>query len=110
MLSLATVGGAKGLGMEKDLGTLEAGKKADIIMVDLETAWCNPIRRENVITNLVYNANGSDVTHVWVNGESVVADKRLLTMDEKEMFREAQKVADRVWHEARGLFGDRATA
>ena len=110
VLSLATIGGAKGLGMEADLGTLEAGKKADIILVDLETAWCNPIRRENVITDLVYNANGSDVTHVWVNGEPVVADKRLLTMDEKEMFREAQKVADRVWHEARGLFGDRATA
>jgi 5-methylthioadenosine/S-adenosylhomocysteine deaminase len=109
-LHMATMGGAKCLGMEKDIGSLEAGKKADIILVDIGTAWVNPIRRQNIVSDLVYNANGSDVTHVWVDGELIVDDKRLTTVDESEAIRECQKIAERVWERGKHLFGDEALA
>lgn len=110
LLEMATMGGAKALGMEKDIGSLEAGKKADIILVDLTTAWTNPIRRENVVSDLVYNASGSDVTHVMVDGEMLVENRTLKTLDEREVIAQAQKVAERVWSAASHLFGDRQAA
>jgi 5-methylthioadenosine/S-adenosylhomocysteine deaminase len=57
-----------------------------------------------VITNLVYNANGSDVTDVLVDGRVVVADRKLTTADQVAVFAEAQRVADRVWNDAAELF------
>jgi 5-methylthioadenosine/S-adenosylhomocysteine deaminase len=103
-LRMATLDGARALGMAKDLGTLEVGKKADAIIVDLSNAWCRPIRDEDIITNLVYNANGSDVTHVLVDGKVVVADRRLQTLDQDETLKQAQLVASRVWESAAELF------
>lgn len=103
-LRLATIDGARALGMEDDIGTLTVGKKADLIVVDMQNAWCQPVRDADVITNLVYNANGSDVTHVVVDGKIVVNDRKLATADQAEVFREAQRVADRVWQDAAELF------
>jgi 5-methylthioadenosine/S-adenosylhomocysteine deaminase len=109
-LELATMGGAKCLGMEKDIGSLEPGKKADVILLDLTKAWVNPIRRQNIVSDIVYNANGSDVTHVWVDGEPVVDNGRLTTVDEAEAIRECQKIADTVWDRGKSLFGDEMAA
>jgi 5-methylthioadenosine/S-adenosylhomocysteine deaminase len=58
------------------------------------------------VSDIVYNANGSDVTHVWVDGELVVDDGRLTTVDEAEAIRECQKIADTVWERGKYLFGD----
>jgi len=96
-LRMATLGGAKAMGMESEIGTLEVGKKADIILVDLTTPWCNPIYLPNLITNLVYNANGSDVTDVYVDGNVVVKDRELQTMDRHAALKETQRRADRIW-------------
>lgn len=96
-LRLATVGGARALGMESEIGTLEVGKKADIILVDVMTPWCNPIRRQQLITNIVFNANGSDVTDVFVDGQAIVVDRQLKTVNMQDMLRETQKRADRIW-------------
>jgi hypothetical protein len=82
VLRMATIDGAKCLRLDKEIGSLEAGKKADVILVDMRTAWCNPLRTQNLITNLVYNANGSDVTHVFVDGEHLVDGGKLLRFDE----------------------------
>jgi cytosine/adenosine deaminase-related metal-dependent hydrolase len=103
-LRLATLDGAIALGMEKDIGTLTPGKKADIIAVDVQNAWCQPVHDDDIVTNLVYNANGSDVTHVFVDGKAVVKDRVLQTADRDEIFRDAQKVADHVWKEAAEIF------
>jgi len=103
-LRLATIEGARALGLDSDIGTLEAGKKADLIAVNLRHAWMQPVRDADVITNLVYNANGSDVTHVMVDGKLVVDDGKLTTLDEDATFDEAQRVAEDVWERAAALF------
>jgi 5-methylthioadenosine/S-adenosylhomocysteine deaminase len=101
-LRIATLGGARALGMEKDIGTLEVGKKADVILVDMMTPWCQPIRLENLITNLVFNANGSDVTDVFVDGRHVMADGEVKTVDHRAIMRDCQERANRVWTKVLG--------
>ncbi|MCX7309081.1 MAG: amidohydrolase family protein [Afipia sp.] len=96
-LRLATVGGARALGMEKDIGTLEVGKKADIILLDLTLPWYRPIRIENLISNIVYNSNGSDVTDVFVDGVRVVSDRAVTTVDAEAIMQDCQSRAERVW-------------
>jgi cytosine/adenosine deaminase-related metal-dependent hydrolase len=104
VLRMATIGGARCLGMESEIGSLEVGKKADVILVDLRKAWMQPLRGENLISNLVYNANGGDVSDVFVDGEHLVSGGRYLRFDEGELFDEAQKVADDVWSRSKYLF------
>ena len=104
VLRMATIDGARCLGLDHEIGSLEPGKKADVTLVDMPTAWCNPLRTQNLITNLVYNANGSDVTHVFVDGELLVDEGRLTRFDEAELIAEAQVVAERVWTAAEPLF------
>jgi 5-methylthioadenosine/S-adenosylhomocysteine deaminase len=104
VLRMATIGGARCLGLDHAIGSLEQGKKADVILVDLRKAWCQPVRTENLIANLVYNANGGDVTHVFVDGELLVREGRLTRFDEMELFAEAQAVAEDVWARAKYLF------
>jgi 5-methylthioadenosine/S-adenosylhomocysteine deaminase len=104
VLRMATIGGARCLGLDREIGSLEPGKKADVTLVDMRTAWCNPLRTHNLITNLVYNANGSDVSHVFVDGELLVDEGRLTRFDESELIAEAQVVAERVWTAAEPLF------
>jgi 5-methylthioadenosine/S-adenosylhomocysteine deaminase len=99
-LRLATVGGARAVGMEDQIGTLEVGKKADIILLDVTTPWCCPIRTENFITNIVFNANGSDVTDVFVDGKPVMQDREIKTVDRAAVLRECQERAQHLWHQA----------
>jgi 5-methylthioadenosine/S-adenosylhomocysteine deaminase len=99
-LRIATIGGARGLGMENEIGSLEVGKKADIILVDVTTPWCSPIRKADLISNLVYNANGSDVTDVFVDGRHVVKDREVTTIDRRAISRDCQLRAERLWAQA----------
>jgi 5-methylthioadenosine/S-adenosylhomocysteine deaminase len=99
-LRLATIGGARAVGMEDQIGTLEVGKKADIILLDVTTPWCSPIRTENFITNIVFNANGSDVTDVFVDGKPVMQDREIKTVDRIAVLRECQQRAERLWRQA----------
>lgn len=101
-LRIATLGGARALGMENEIGSLDVGKKADIILVDVTTPWVRPIRLQNFITNLVFNANGSDVTDVFVDGQQVVADRAVKTVDQHAVMRECQERAERVWSKVLG--------
>jgi 5-methylthioadenosine/S-adenosylhomocysteine deaminase len=103
-LRLATIEGAKALGLDADIGTLAPGKKADLIAVNMRRAWMQPVRDADVITNLVYNANGSDVTHVMVDGQMVVDHGALKTLDEDAAYDAAQRVAEEVWGRAAALF------
>jgi cytosine/adenosine deaminase-related metal-dependent hydrolase len=99
-LRLATVGGAKALGMDKDIGTLEVGKKADIILLDLSQPWYRPIRQADLFTNIVFNSNGGDVTDVFVDGAHVVAGKLVKTVNAGEIMNECQERAERIWAKA----------
>lgn len=75
IMKLATIEGAKALGMHKDIGSLEVGKKADIVMVSLEGMHMFPLHDPYAL--LVYSANASDVSDVFVHGKHVVKQKRL---------------------------------
>lgn len=104
VLRMATIGGAQCLGMDSQIGSLEPGKKADVQIVDMRTAWCQPLRTQNIVANLVYNANGSDVRYVFADGELVVDDRKLTRFDEGELLNEAQAVAEKVWAGSQHLF------
>lgn len=106
VLELATMGGARALGMADRIGSLETGKQADLILVDLETPWVNPIRPQQLVSNLVYNANGSDVTDVFVAGRQVVANRKPTMIDFGEARRQCQATASALWQRASALFGD----
>ena len=80
ILRMATRDGAVALGWEDQIGSLEVGKKADFIAIDLHQPHLTPLY--NPISHLVYAVKGSDVRHVWVNGEQVVQDRRVLKVDE----------------------------
>lgn len=82
-LKMATTWGAHVLGLGDEIGTLEAGKKADIIVIDLEKPHLTPFYHP--ASSLVYAANGSDVRDVVVNGKILVRDRRVLPVDPDEI-------------------------
>lgn len=86
---IATINGAKALGLEKEIGSLEAGKKADIAILNLNTPSLTP--RNNLIAGLSYSANGSEVETVIIDGKITMENRRILTMDEELVY---QKVND----------------
>jgi 5-methylthioadenosine/S-adenosylhomocysteine deaminase len=103
-LEFATMGGARALGLDKEIGSLEPGKRADLFLLNLRVPWLHPIRPQNIVSNIVYNANGSDITDVIIDGRIVVDAGHCVTVDEEETFRECDSIARIVWERARGLF------
>lgn len=92
MLRLATIDGAYAIGMGDVIGSLEAGKKADMIMLNMQMPHMTPVVWQplsNIIPNLVYAANGSEVELSMIDGKIVMEDRRLLTIDEQKVIREA---------------------
>jgi 5-methylthioadenosine/S-adenosylhomocysteine deaminase len=85
---LATVEGARALGLERELGTIEVGKRADIVILNLEQLHCAPA--PDPISTLVYAARSTDVETVIIDGRVVMRNRELQTMDEREV-REAAK-------------------
>ncbi len=95
VLKLATLGGAAALGLEDTIGSLEVGKRADVIAVDVSGAHCIPM--SNPYSTMVYSASSSDVTHVVVDGKVLIRDKEILTLDKTKTLRDAQSQADRLF-------------
>ena len=81
MVKMATLDGAKAIGMEKELGSIESGKKADIIALDLKDPGWVPFCGQDYYTQLVYSISGMSVTDSIVNGRFLMRDKELLTID-----------------------------
>jgi 5-methylthioadenosine/S-adenosylhomocysteine deaminase len=94
MLEIATIGGAKALGNDHLVGTLEIGKKADIILIDLEKAHLAP--HNDLVAMLVYSAAGSDVRHVVCNGQILLEDYKILTFDEMEIIQKTKAHAKQL--------------
>jgi 5-methylthioadenosine/S-adenosylhomocysteine deaminase len=88
-VKMATIDGAKVLGMERSIGSLEAGKQADIITIDLEAPHLQPIY--DPYSHLVYCVNSSDVRDVVINGRVIMRNKKVLTIDEKKAVANAKK-------------------
>ena len=91
-LRLATVDGARALGLEGEIGSLEAGKRADVIIVNLDCLHSTP-RPANIVSAIVYSAQASDVQTVIIDGRLVMRDRELLTMNEREVIEEANREA-----------------
>lgn len=81
VLEMATMGGARVLGAEKIIGSLEPGKKADLIVLDLNQPHLTPLY--NIPSHMVYAARGADVVHSIINGKVVMQNRKLKTLDEK---------------------------
>ena len=94
VIRMATCGGAKALGLEKVIGTLEAGKKADLIIIDLNKPHLTPLYNE--YSQLVYAAGGADVDTVMINGRLIMKNRRLLTIDESEVIARVKQIAQGI--------------
>jgi len=93
-LQMATINGAKALGIDHLVGTLEVGKRADLILIDLDKPHFYP--RHNLLSSLVYSAQASDVETVIVDGKVVMEDYELKTIDLKKVYVEVEKCVDRL--------------
>jgi 5-methylthioadenosine/S-adenosylhomocysteine deaminase len=91
-LRLATIGGARALGLGDEIGSLEAGKRADVIVVRLDSLHSTP-RPADLISALVYSAQACDVSTVIIDGSIVMRDRKLLTLDERQVIEEANREA-----------------
>lgn len=98
--SAATLGGARTLGLSDSIGSLEAGKKADFVAHDTHRPEWQPLF--NVVSQLVYSADGRGVHSVWIDGKRVVDNYRCTTIDEERIYAEA-RVAGRAIIERAGL-------
>lgn len=97
-LEMATLGGARAIGMGEKLGSLEPGKLADVVLVDLTGINMRPIN--NIINNLVYCANSNNVKTVLVNGKVIVENGFLISLDEEKALSQAEQFAQRRFKEA----------
>jgi cytosine/adenosine deaminase-related metal-dependent hydrolase len=95
VLEMATVNGARALGLEDELGSLEPGKKADLIVVRPDGAHATPAGND-VVSTLVYSARSTDVRDVIVDGRVLMRERELLTMDEASVLRAASEHGDRL--------------
>jgi 5-methylthioadenosine/S-adenosylhomocysteine deaminase len=82
-LAMATIRGARALGIDDRVGSLEVGKLADIIAVDLSQPESQPVY--NPISQLVYASNGSEVSHSWINGNQVLENRKLVGIDTQNL-------------------------
>ncbi|MBX9827211.1 MAG: amidohydrolase family protein [Xanthobacteraceae bacterium] len=95
---MATLGGAKALGMDKDLGSIELGKRADLVVFDVQRPHLTP--QVDPLGNLVHTAHGRDVSMVIVDGEVLVENGRPTRVDMDEVCREAEQAARELWSDA----------
>ena len=91
---LATIRGAAALHLEKEIGSLETGKRADILIIERDSL--NQIPLYNIYSDLVYATKGSDVESVIINGRIVMQDRRLLTLNEVAIKRDALVFREKV--------------
>ncbi len=91
IFKMATIDGARTLGLENDIGTIEVGKKADLVLLNIKTPQLTPFR--NPISHVVYAANGRNVDTVICNGEILMRNKKLLILDEAQIIELAENAS-----------------
>ena len=95
MLEDATLDGARAVQQGKRLGSLEVGKKADLIVLDTQRAYLVPSMR--IVSAWIHNGQPSDIESVMVDGQFIMRNRKVLTMDEDSLVAEADKVGRRIW-------------
>jgi len=93
-LELATINGAKAMGIQNEVGSIETGKKADFIMIDLDKPHLQPVW--NPVATLVLSANGSDVDTVVIDGKIIMQGRKVLTLDEEVILSEIRERKERL--------------
>jgi 5-methylthioadenosine/S-adenosylhomocysteine deaminase len=99
MLRIATIEGAETIGLGETIGSLEPGKKADLVLLDLKVPHMTPVLStpvRNIAPNIVYSARGDEVETVIIDGKVVMEDRKVLTMDEERVITEAQEAAEEI--------------
>ena len=91
---IATINGAKALGLEKEIGSIETGKKADLAILNLNVPSLTP--RNNLIAGLSYSANGSEVETVIIDGKITMDNRQILTMDEELVYKKVNEIIVRM--------------
>jgi 5-methylthioadenosine/S-adenosylhomocysteine deaminase len=94
VVKMATIWGAAVLGLENEIGTLEMGKKADIIVLDLSSPSLCPIY--DPLSAIVYAANGADVKDVVVNGKILMKNRKFTVLDSAEIMAEVKKISRNI--------------
>jgi len=97
VLKMATIDGAKALGLDKEIGSIEVGKKADIIIIDLDKPHLIPVH--DIYSTLAYSVNGADVETVIIDGKIIMENRQMLTIDEEMVKKEVNKVVNRLFQE-----------
>ncbi|MGH7322609.1 MAG: amidohydrolase [Candidatus Rokuibacteriota bacterium] len=95
-LEMATIDGARALGWDAEVGSLEPGKRADLIVVNARRANWVPMHDFSIVANLVYAGEGADVEMTMVDGRIVMESGRLTTIDVDRVLVEAQRIAERI--------------
>jgi 5-methylthioadenosine/S-adenosylhomocysteine deaminase len=93
-VQMGTIDGARALGMDKEIGSLEPGKRADVIVVSMGSARQTPMY--DPVSHLVYVTHGDDVRTTIVNGRVLMRDRKVLTLDEPKVLADARAYADKV--------------
>lgn len=90
VIKMATINGAKALNMEERIGSIEEGKDADLIIIDLEDAMTQPMN--DIFSNIVYNTKGNNVITTIVNGRIVMENREIEGIDEKEIYEKCNSI------------------
>jgi 5-methylthioadenosine/S-adenosylhomocysteine deaminase len=93
-VEMATIGGARALHLEREIGSLEPGKRADLIVLATDAPWA--LTRYDVYSHLAYAQKGTDVATTIVNGRVLMEDGRMLTLDTAEIAARAREYRDRI--------------
>jgi len=97
-LDLATIEGARVLGLQGDIGSIEVGKKADIIMLDMHSPNLNPIHgKETVVSDLVYSASPKNVATTIVDGQLLMLNRQLITMNLQQTVQSTEQIANQLF-------------
>ena len=101
VLRMATIGGARALGLDSLCGSIEVGKRADLILVDIDTAHSQPVN--DIFSQIVHCAKASDVTTVIVDGEILMRDRQFTRLDDQKILAEAKRANRDLMDRVSGL-------
>lgn len=94
VIKMATINGAKALCLEDKIGSIEEGKMADLIILNLQNVVTKPIN--NIFSEIVYNIKGYNVETTIINGEIVMRDKKVRNIEEKEVYDKCEEIIKRI--------------